>query len=263
GGAGNDLLDGGNGNDSLAGGDGHDSLLGGAGNDTLDGGLGNDSLVGGAGVDLVTYAGAAGAVTVSLVGNLAMGAAGSDTLSGFENVLGGVGADSLLGDTAANQLIGGDGADTLSAGDGADTLDGGLGADSLVGGLGSDDYRLSRGGGADRLDNASADYLVATDRLLLGADVTRNQMWLQRSGNDLLLSIIGTTDSSRVLGWYNTGTTSRLDSFVAGDGRVMTEARVEALVQAMATMTPPPAGQTNLNTEQQTLLNTAITAAWQ
>jgi hypothetical protein len=28
-------------------------------------------------------------------------------------------------------------------------------------------------------------------------------------------------------------------------------------------MTPPPAGQTNLTTEQQTLLSTAIAAAWQ
>jgi hypothetical protein len=43
----------------------------------------------------------------------------------------------------------------------------------------------------------------------------------------------------------------------------MTEARVEALVQAMATMTPPPVGQTNLTTEQQNLLNTAIITAWQ
>jgi len=150
----------------------------------------------------------------------------------------------------------------MLGGDGADTLDGGLGNDSLTGGLGSDDYRLNRGDGADRLNNAATDHLTTTDRLVLAADVARNQVWLQRSGDDLLVSIIGTSDSSRVLGWYTAGTTSRLDSFVAGDGRVMTEARVEALVQAMATMTPPPAGQTTLTTEQQNQLNTAITAAW-
>ncbi|MCA3284653.1 MAG: hypothetical protein ING16_17520, partial [Roseomonas sp.] len=245
---------GGVGADSLLGDTAANQLSGGDGADTLDGGLGNDSLVGGAGVDLVSYVGATGAVTISLAAGTAIDAAGTDSLSGMENVLGSNHADSLLGDAAANQLIGGDG---------ADTLDGGLGNDSLMGGTGSDDYRLSRGGGADRLDNAGADYLMATDRLLLGSDVARNQVWLQRSGNDLLVSIIGTSDSSRVLGWYNSGTTSRLDSFVAGDGRVMTEVRVEALVQAMATMSPPPAGQTNLTTEQQTLLNTAIAAAWQ
>jgi Ca2+-binding RTX toxin-like protein len=178
-------------------------------------------------------------------------------------VLGGGFADSLVGDAGANQLSGGAGNDTLDAGAGDDWLIGNAGADSLVGGLGSDNYRLNRGDGADRLNNAATDHLAATDRLVLGADVARNQVWLQRSGDDLLLSIIGTSDSSRVLGWYSANTTSRLDSFVAGDGRVMTEARVEALVQAMATMTPPPVGQTSLTTEQQTVLNTNIAAAWQ
>jgi Ca2+-binding RTX toxin-like protein len=151
----------------------------------------------------------------------------------------------------------------LDGGAGDDWLVGNAGTDSLIGGLGSDNYRLSRGDGADRLNNAATDYLTATDRLVLGADVARNQVWLQRSGEDLLVSIMGTTDSSRVLGWYSANTTSRLDSFVAGDGRVMTEARVEALVQAMATMAPPSVGQTNLTTEQQTALNTTIAAAWQ
>jgi Ca2+-binding RTX toxin-like protein len=237
--------------DTVRGTAGADLLLGQAGNDVIDGGVGNDQLYGGVGDDSV--AGGDG-------DDVAYGEDGNDSLSG------GAGNDLLDGGLGNDSLAGGDGHDSLAGGAGNDTLDGGLGNDSLSGGLGSDDYRLSRGGGADRLDNASADYLVATDRLLLGADVTRNQLWLQRSGNDLLLSIVGTTDSSRVLGWYNTGTAgtaSRLDSFVAGDGRVMTEARVEALVQAMATMAPPPAGQTNLTTEQQTLLNTAIAAAWQ
>ena len=185
---------------------------------------------------------------------------------GDDVIEGGLGSDVLNGGFGNDTILGGEGSDQLNGEGGNDSLDGGNGADQLSGGVGSDDYRLSRGGGADRLDNASADYLVATDRLLFGADVTRNQLWLQRSGNDLLLSIFGTTDSSRVLGWYNTGTAgtaSRLDSFVAGDGRVMTEARVEALVQAMATMTPPPVGQTSLTTEQQTALNPFIAAAWQ
>ena len=169
----------------------------------------------------------------------------------------------LNGGSGSNQLNGSAGADTLDGGAGDDQLVGNAGADSLIGGLGNDNYRLSRGDGADRLNNAATDYLTATDRLVLGADVARNQVWLQRSGEDLLVSIMGTTDSSRVLGWYSANTTSRLDSFVAGDGRVMTEARVADLVQAMATMTPPPVGQTSLTTEQQTALNPFIAAAWQ
>ncbi|MFN8996393.1 MAG: calcium-binding protein, partial [Pseudomonadota bacterium] len=127
--AGNDSYLGLEGNDSILGNTGNDTLSGGDGADTLDGGLGADSLMGGAGVDLASYAGATGAVTVSLAGNLALGAAGNDSLSGVEDVIGGVGADSLLGDTASNQLSGGDGADTLNGGAGDDSLMGGAGVD--------------------------------------------------------------------------------------------------------------------------------------
>jgi Ca2+-binding RTX toxin-like protein len=82
-------------------------------------------------------------VTVSLASNLVTGAAGSDSLFGIENVLGGNGADSLLGDASSNQLTGGDGADTLSGGSGndlfiiSDTFDriietAGGGADTII-----------------------------------------------------------------------------------------------------------------------------------
>jgi Ca2+-binding RTX toxin-like protein len=53
-----------------------------------------------------------GSVTVSIADGIAIGAGGNDMLSGFENVLGGVGADCLLGNTLANHLIGSDGDDT-------------------------------------------------------------------------------------------------------------------------------------------------------
>ncbi|MCA3277530.1 MAG: hypothetical protein ING26_18625, partial [Roseomonas sp.] len=126
GGAGADSLLGDAAANQLIGGNGADTLDGGDGTDTLEGGLGNDSLVSGAGVDLVSYVGATGALTVSLAAGTAIGAAGNDSLSGIENVLGGVGADSLLGDSLANVLTGGTGNDTLDGGDGTDTLEGGL-----------------------------------------------------------------------------------------------------------------------------------------
>ncbi len=129
---------GGNGADSLLGDAASNQLTGGDGADTLDGGLGADSLVGDAGIDLVSYAGATGAVMVSLASNLVTGAAGSDSLSGIENVLGGNGADSLFGDAASNQLTGGDGADTLDGATGHDTLLGGDGSDVLLGADGND-----------------------------------------------------------------------------------------------------------------------------
>lgn len=47
-----------------------------------------------------------------------------DTISGFENVIGGAGADSITGDSERNHLRGGGGNDTLAGGTGFDTLDG-------------------------------------------------------------------------------------------------------------------------------------------
>ncbi len=118
GGAGNDNLDGGAGNDTLDGGADNDTLLGGANDDTLNGGAGDDTIDGGAGTnDTASYAGTAGGVTVSLsvAGPQVTGGAGTDTLTGIENLTGGTGGDTLTGNTAANAIDGGAGNDTLIA----------------------------------------------------------------------------------------------------------------------------------------------------
>lgn len=124
------ILTGGLGNDSLAGGSGDDSLYGGDNADTLTGGSGGDLIDGGAGRDMADYSAATGAVTVNLSTGLGSGSdAGSDTLTGIEDVTGSGNADSLTGNSADNALYGGGGADTLTGGEGADSLDGGSGND--------------------------------------------------------------------------------------------------------------------------------------
>jgi Ca2+-binding RTX toxin-like protein len=95
-------------------------LDGGLGNDTLDGGAGNDTLDGDAGTDLVSYGSATGGVTVNLGAGTSSGAAGNDSLTGIEIVLGGNFADSILGDGLANVLDGRLGNDTLDGGGGDD-----------------------------------------------------------------------------------------------------------------------------------------------
>jgi Ca2+-binding RTX toxin-like protein len=115
----------------------NDTLTGDANDNIIEGGLGNDTLVGGNGNDTASYAGATAGVTVSLA---LQGAgqntvnAGTDTLSGFENLLGSGFADSLTGDATANILTGGAGDDTLNPGANAggtiDLLDGGIGSDT-------------------------------------------------------------------------------------------------------------------------------------
>jgi Ca2+-binding RTX toxin-like protein len=109
---------------------------GGAGLDVINGGAGDDTLIGGteSGTgDIVTYAGTSGAVTVSLAIITAQntGGAGTDTISGFENLIGGNGADFLTGDNGVNIILGGTGNDTIEGGGSGDTLDGGA---NLAGG---------------------------------------------------------------------------------------------------------------------------------
>ena len=111
-----------------------ENLTGSGLNDTLEGNGANNVLNGGAGTDIVSYEHAGAAVAVSLATTAAQntGGAGTDTLSGFENLTGSAFNDTLTGSTAANVLMGLAGNDTLVGGSGADILTGGLGADRFV-----------------------------------------------------------------------------------------------------------------------------------
>ncbi|MBO9501384.1 M57 family metalloprotease, partial [Brevundimonas sp. A19_0] len=120
---GNDTVNGLAGNDTLDGGYGNDTLNGGDGNDVLIGGLGNDTLNGGAGHDIADYTTATGAIVLN--GTSVSGAAGNDTLSGIEEVIGSTQGDVMTG-TSGNDVLRGNG--------GADQIDGGAGDDFLYAG---------------------------------------------------------------------------------------------------------------------------------
>ncbi|WP_442894649.1 calcium-binding protein [Bradyrhizobium sp. AZCC 1577] len=111
-----------------------ENLTGSGQNDTLEGNGGNNTLAGGAGTDTVSYLHAGAGVTVSLALTTAQNTvgAGTDILSGFENLSGSAFDDTLTGSTAANELAGGDGNDTLNGAGGNDTLIGGTGNDGLT-----------------------------------------------------------------------------------------------------------------------------------
>lgn len=131
--AGSDTL---SGIENLVGSSLNDTLIGDGNDNVIEGGSGNDVLIGGGGVDTVSYAGASAGVTVSLATGSAQNTvnAGTDTLSGFENLQGSAFGDTLTGDSGANTLSGGAGDDTLNPGANAaglvDLLDGGAGSDT-------------------------------------------------------------------------------------------------------------------------------------
>ncbi len=211
----NDTLIGGNGNDSLDGGNGIDRVsyadasagitvslaiataqnTGGAGTDTLanfeqvEGSAFDDSLTGSAGIDLVSYAGARGAVTVSLATSSAQntGGAGTDTLSGFEQLEGSAFNDSLTGSTANNTMIGGAGNDTMAGGAGDDTYVVDSTADAVV---------ESSNAGIDSVQSAATFTLSANvENLLLTG--TAN---VDGTGNALANIIIGNSGNNVLTG---------------------------------------------------------------
>ena len=156
-------------NDTLTGDLLANRIDGGAGDDTIDGGAGNDILIGGlngAAGDTLSYASSAAAITVSLAiqdGVTAQNTlgAGTDTLSGFENLTGSDFNDKLTGSSGANVLAGGAGNDVINGGAGNDTLQGGADDDVLIGGAGAD--VLDGGAGNDTASYAGSTVAVTVD----------------------------------------------------------------------------------------------------
>src|SRR5205085_9738898 len=163
------------------------------------------------------------------------------------------------GNALDNVRTGNAGANTLTGGAGNDTLNGGLGNDTLVGGDGNDTYQFQRTGGQDTITNADTNG-TGDDVLRLDASVSYDQLWFQHVGNDLLISIIGTTDTVKVSGWY-TGAANQLDQIQTASGNVLTTAEVANLVNAMASFTPPAQGTPTLDSSYAALMPT-LAANW-
>ncbi|MBC7281297.1 hypothetical protein [Hoeflea sp.] len=115
-----------------------DTISGGGGDDVLTGGGGDDIIDGGDGIDTASYADASGAVTVGLEAGTASGAAGNDTLSSIENVIGSDHDDVISDqDNAVDNIIhGGAGDDRLIKNSFASASD----SDAWIGGAGTDTF---------------------------------------------------------------------------------------------------------------------------
>ncbi|MFN3580964.1 MAG: calcium-binding protein, partial [Pseudomonas sp.] len=174
------------------------------GADTMDGGAGNDTLYGRAGNDILR---------------------------------GGDGNDSLYGEAGDDILHGDAGNDRLYGDAGDDILDGGAGNDRLYGGAGNDTYLFGKGDGQDIIYNDDAsdrNNAESHDRLVFKEGVALEEVRTTRSGNNLVLSIAGTSDHVTVNNWFATGTASnKLQSIEFADGRSLDLAQVEIDVRTI------------------------------
>ncbi|MBK7003297.1 MAG: hypothetical protein IPH35_26275 [Rhodoferax sp.] len=157
-------------------------------------------------------------------------------------------ADLYLGDSANNTfyaqagddyLSGGSGDDTLIGGAGDDTLDGGAGNDTLWGEDGTDVYLFGIGSGQDTISNYDADVIInyddqtldtTPDAIVLGKGVTVGNLKVNRSADDLILCIDGSTDTLRVSNCFNFSVASAVSYLQFEDGTNWTLDTIKARV---------------------------------
>lgn len=177
---------------------------------------------------------------------LVIGTEGNDTRLGFASAddMRGHGGNDLLSGSGGNDSIdGGAGNDVLAGDAGNDTLIGGAGNDALFGSAGSDTYWFGRGFGQDRI----SDYVYAAspddlDEVAFAAGIASSEVQLERIGDDLRISLVGTSDTITVASHFATHVAGELPNAVErvrfADGTVWSQAEIEAAVSSFAGMAP-------------------------
>jgi len=258
----------------LIGNNGNNALTGGAGRDTLSGLFGADTLTGGGDSDVYylidegdTIVESAQDDGLDLIIQLTDYAVMADNVEylfmkgdfGY-SAKGNAQENWLYGNGNGCVLDGRGGDDHIFGKEGADRLMGGLGNDELNGGLGNDTYVFIAGDGKDAIRDVDAN--AGNADTLVWQGINANQVWLAKSGNDLVISAIGTTDSVTVTGWF-LGAAYHVESIVAGgNGKTLSDAKVQGLVNAMSTFAPPPLGQTTLTPAYSNALGNVIASSW-
>lgn len=283
GGDGNDTLTGNPGNDLLVGGPGNDTMSGGLGSDTYvynkgdsqdviqngpsetgtidklvfgDGILPSDVAMSRVGWDLKVALSDGGTINVQgffggarpldqivfangtiwdkpyiQINAPYMGTSEANTLSAPYNVpttiYGLGGNDYLYGSNQNDTLIGGTGNDIMSDGDGSDT------------------FIFARGDGMDQINVSSFQSSSRMDVIQYQGDINHDNLWFSRSGNSLVINVLGTTDSVTVNNWFNSAS-YKINKVVAADGFTLAQSAIEQLATYMAEQTMPTLGAVSL-----------------
>ncbi|MGH8857756.1 MAG: calcium-binding protein, partial [Polaromonas sp.] len=215
-----------------------DNILSGSGNtkaNVLAGKLGDDTYIVGSGDTAVENANEGIDTVLSSIAFTLGANLENLTLTGASNING-------VGNALDNILIGNSANNTLT------------------GGAGSDTYLLDRGYGSDTIAENDAT-AGNTDLVLFGSGIATDQLWFSQVGNNLDVSIIGTTDKFTLSNWY-LGNQYHVEQFKTSDGAILLDSQVQNLVQAMASFAPPAAGETALPANYANSLNPVIAANW-
>ena len=185
---------------------GDDTLTGTTGDDSLEGFEGNDLIHGLAGFDQAVYDESSGAIFANLATGLVTGAAGNDTLTGIEGLVGSQHNDVLTGSSNDwfEMFIGGQGDDTIDGG-AINTANNGNRASyqnasgSVTVDLGAQPgYGTSSGAdGNDRLTNINHVRGSSHNDTLLGSNTTAYTEFFEGRGGSNYIDGRGGTDVVR------------------------------------------------------------------
>ena len=270
--------------DVILGGAGYDQITGSSGDDVIIGGTGGDDLYGGAGDDIFIVEGndqGADKIKGNEGFDQILGGDADDTFSftffkpdyGVERVDGGLGVNLIKGTGARNildfsesellniaSIEGGAGIDDIFGDAGDNVIIGGSGDDLLKGGEGSDAYYFSQGDGRDIINNVDSS-LAMEDRLIV-TDIAHDNLWLSRSGDHLLIDVVGTDDRVKISNWF-VDDLNQLETVEAASGVYLHRDQVDQLVAAMAAFDVPDGVGAVIPEDTRQQLEPTLTAVWQ
>ena len=149
---------------------------------------------------------------------------------------------------------------------GNNTFEDGGGNDVLNGGGGYDTYKFGSSFGQTVINNYASDHDGSSygEIDFASGGVAADQLWLQQSGNNLKIDLLGTNDSITVDNWFASDKRNQVESIHSGDGLTI-DSQLQQLVSAMATYTANNPGFDPTQTSQMptnSSLQSALAAAW-
>ncbi len=178
------------------------------------------------------------------------GTSGHDHIlnNGFNNRL-------VFGYDGNDILYGSSGSDIIYGGKGNDRFDNRLGNDYMYGGEGDDYYFFTAECDSDTINDTAGNDLINFTK------TAESKLWFAQENNNLVISIIGTESKLTIEDWYSSSS-NHIESFKSKDGKILLDSQVQNLVNAMASLTPPAAGQTTLPQSYQDQLAPVLAANW-
>jgi serralysin len=168
----------------------------------------------------------------------------SASINGSNNRIQGVGSTSIT--------VSGSG-DTLIAGSGATVM-------TNTGTLGFYDY--GQGAGSATIVNGAPSNWTASNELDFGSGLNSENLCFEKSGNNLQIDIMGTTNEVTVQGWFSSPS-SQLQEITAGGLKL--DSQLSQLVQAMASYSAAHTGFNPAIAESapaDSMLQSPIAHAW-